>query len=297
MCTNKWILFIHAGSMTEAKKMDLINKIKKIYGKTAQWVIDKAMGSGLMQEELSAEGERYVTPGMPELARQAAAEGCVLLKNDGLLPFDKEKQIAVFGRCQLDWFFTGTGSGGEAFPPYYVNLIDGLQASGAKIDQELLEIYRGWTSHKDHRADHGWWGHWPMSHPEMPVSPEMAKKAAESSYAALVVIGRAAGEDRENTLTKGSYYLTDGERSMLDSVCSAFSKVAVVLNIGSVMDMSWVKDYEDMLSAVLIAWQGGMESGNAVSDLLYGRLSPSGRLSDSIALKWEDYPSSRNFGG
>ncbi len=275
----------------------LIKKIKRRFGKAAQWVVDKAMGSGLMQEELTAEGERYVTPGMPELARQAAAEGCVLLKNDGLLPFDAEKELAVFGRCQMDWFHVGYGSGGDVHAPYYVNLVDGLQNCGARLNRELLGIYTDWTAHKDHKADHGWWGHWPMSHPEMPVSPRTAAKAAESSYAALVVIGRAAGEDRENTLTKGSYYLTDEEQALLDAVCTAFPRTAVLLNIGSVMDMSWIPEYGDRLSAVMIAWQGGMESGNAAAEVLLGKMSPSGRLSDSIALRWEDYPSSANFGG
>ncbi len=274
-----------------------IKKIKRRYGRAAQWVVDKAMGSGLMQEELTAEGERYVTPGMPELARQAAAEGCVLLKNDGLLPLDHSRELAVFGRCQLDWFHVGYGSGGDVHAPYYVNLAEGLRKGGARLNTELYVTYMDWTAHKDNRADHGWWGHWPMSHPEMPVSPELAAKAAESAYAALVVIGRAAGEDRENTLTKGSYYLTDEERALLDTVTLAFSKTAVLLNIGSIMDLSWIPEYGDRLSAVMIAWQGGMESGNGASDVLLGKTSPSGRLSDSIALSWEDYPSSANFGG
>ncbi len=274
-----------------------INSIKRRYGKAAQWVVDKAMGSGLMQEELTAEGERYVTPGMPELARQAAAEGCVLLKNDGLLPFDPEEEIAVFGRCQMDWFHVGYGSGGDVHAPYYVNLVDGLRNAGAKLNLDMLVSYMDWTSHEDHRADHGWWGHWPMSHPEMYVSTEAAEKAAETASAALVVIGRAAGEDRENTLTNGSYYLTDEEQALLDTVTSAFSKTAVLLNIGSIMDMSWIPEYGEKISAVMIAWQGGMESGNAAADVLLGKQSPSGRLPDSIALRWDDYPSSANFGG
>ena len=75
------------------------------------------MGNGLMKEETSADGERYVTPGIGALIRQAGAEGCVLLKNDGALPLDKEQEVAVFGRCQLDWFYVGYGSGGDVTRP------------------------------------------------------------------------------------------------------------------------------------------------------------------------------------
>ena len=84
-----------------------MSKLAKKAGKAIQWVVDKAMGSGLMQEETSARGTKYVTPGIPEVIRQAGAESCVLLENDGTLPLKAEEEIAVFGRCQLDWFYVG----------------------------------------------------------------------------------------------------------------------------------------------------------------------------------------------
>ena len=84
---------------------------------------------------------------------------------------------------------------------------------------------------------------------------------------------------------------------MLDAVTAAFSRVVVLMNIGSVMDFAWTEDYGDRLSAVLIVWQGGMESGNAAADVLTGAACPSGRLSDTIARRYEDYPSSASFGG
>lgn len=274
-----------------------MNKLKKKIGQLMQRIIDSAMGSGLMQEELTASGEKYVTPGIPELIRQAGAESCVLLKNDGALPIGREKQIAVFGRCQLDWFYVGYGSGGDVKAPYYVNLIDGLKNAQIPVNSEVLGAYEAWTQSEDNKADHGWWGHWPYSHPEMPLDNALVKRAAASADTALVVIGRAAGEDRENTLTKGSYYLTDEETAMLDAVTSAFKRVVVLMNVGSIMDMSWADKYGAKLSAILIVWQGGMESGNAVCDVLTGRVSPCGSLSDTIARSYEDYPSSRNFGG
>lgn len=199
-----------------------MKKWKKKMGQMMQHIIDSAMGSGLMQEETSADGERYITPGIGKLIRQAGAESCVLLKNDGILPLDAEKEISVFGRCQLDWFYVGYGSGGDVHAPYLVNLIDGLRNAGARFNTALLNRYYAWTNEEENRADHGWWGHWPYSHPEMAVDDLLAGEASSRSDTALAVIGRAAGEDRENTLTKGSYYLKDDERAMLDAVTKNF---------------------------------------------------------------------------
>ena len=274
-----------------------MNKLQKKFGKLVQRIIDTAMGNGLMQEETTASGERYVTPGIGELIRQAGAESCVLLKNDGTLPLRKDTEISVFGRCQLDWFYVGYGSGGDVHAPYYVSLIDGLRNAGAKLNADVLNRYYAWTTEEDNKADHGWWGHWPYSHPEMPLDVRFAEEAAKRTDTALIVIGRAAGEDRENTLTKGSYYLTDAERAMLDTVTQSFPKTVVLLNIGSIMDMAWTEEYGNKLSAILVVWQGGMESGSAAADVLYGKVSPCGKLSDTVARRYEDYPSSANFGG
>lgn len=274
-----------------------MKKLKQKLGAIAQRVVDWGMGNGLMQEELTADGHDMVTPEMAALARRAGAEGCVLLKNDGTLPLKEGQPVAVFGRCQLDWFYVGYGSGGDVHPPYRVNLMEGLKNAGVAVDQELSGVYENWCFSDDHKANHGWWGHWPMSHPEMPLEQSLVSVAAKRCDTAIVVIGRAAGEDRENTLTKGSYYLTDEETVMLDAVTSAFRHTAVVLDIGSIMDMAWAEVYGDKLSAILIAWQGGMESGNAVADVLTGKANPCGKLADTIARNYEDYPSSSSFGG
>ena len=274
-----------------------MKKLKQKLGALVQRVVDWGMGNGLMQEELTADGHDMVTPEMAELARRAGAEGSVLLKNDGTLPLKPAESIAVFGRCQLDWFYVGYGSGGDVHPPYRVNLMEGLKNAGIPFDETVAKVYADWCFSEDNKADHGWWGHWPMSHPEMALGQVMVSAAAKRNRTALVVIGRAAGEDRENTLTKGSYYLADGEKAMLDAVTSAFEQTVVVLDIGSIMDLSWVEAYGDKLSAVLIAWQGGMESGNAVADVLTGKVNPCGKLADTIARNYEDYPSSASFGG
>ena len=275
-----------------------MDKLKREFNKWMRRGFDLVMGNGLMQEENeAAAGEKYHARGSGALIRQAAADSCVLLKNDGALPLDPRRQVAVFGRCQLDWFYVGYGSGGDVKAPYYVNLMDGLGMAGGRVDEELARLYRDWTALPENAADHGWWGHWPMNYPEMPVTGSLAARAAANADTALVVIGRAAGEDRENKLEKGSFYLTDAERSMLDQVTAAFQKTVVILNIGNIIDFSWVEDYGEKISALLIAWQGGMESGCGLADVLYGDVSPSGRLSDSIARHYEDYPGSADFGG
>ena len=272
-----------------------MNLWMKLIGKLYNHFVKKTLG--LTQEMTKAMGEKSLLPGYAEMIRKAAAEGAVLLKNDGVLPFRKDEKIAVFGRCQIDWFYVGYGSGGDVHAPYLVSLADALFARGAVIDAEVYGKYYSWTQEKKNRADNGFWGHWPFSHPEMPLTETLVEDAARRSEAAIYVIGRAAGEDRENVLEPGSYYLTDAETAALDLITAHFEKTVVLLDTGSVIDMSWLARYGSRISAVLLLWLGGMESGNAAADLLYGDVCPSGRLPDTIAAHYEDYPSAASFGG
>ena len=236
--------------------------------------------------------EKTITPGMPETLRHAAAQGAVLLENR-VLPFADGTHVAVFGRVQQDWFCAGYGSGGDVNFPYSVGLLEGLRSCPhIQVNEEVAAVYESWI--RENPADHGVWGNWPRFHPEMPVTEDLVRTAKAGSSHAVIVIGRASGEDRENTLEKGSYYLTDEEEQMLRQVTAVYPDAVLVLNIGTLMDLSFVKKYS--LGAVLILWQGGMESGNAAADLLSGRENPSGRLTDTIALRYEDYPSADHFG-
>lgn len=252
--------------------------------------------SGVSQKEAEqALGEVTITEGMPELLREAAADGAVLLKNTGVLPYTSENTVSVFSRLQTDWFFTGYGSGGDVKKPYGVTPIEGLRKSGVvKVNEELADIYAKWI--EANPIDHGFWGHWPRFYPDMALTDEIVKNAAEKSDCAVYAIGRSSGEDRENALKKGSFLLTDDERNSLNLITKYFDNVTVLLNIGSMIDMSWVEEYGDKIGAVLLVWQGGMESGNAIADLLCGKVSPSGKLADTVARKYEDYPSSQYFG-
>ena len=241
-------------------------------------------------------GSKYEpTDEIRALCRELGAEGIVMLKNNGVLPVSKDRTLSVFGRVQHNYFFVGYGSGGDVTPPYKISLIDGLRANkNITLNEELAKIYEDWC--KANPADDGFWGCWPMCYDEMPLTEDVAKQAASKSDTAVVVIGRAAGEDRENKLEKGSYYLTDEEIVMLDCVTAAFDKVVVLLNCGGIMDMEKLNAYGDRISAILYVWQGGMESGNSVADVLSGNVSPSGKLADTIGVNYESYPGSADFG-
>ena len=239
--------------------------------------------------------EKKITPGMPELIREVASEGAVMLENR-ILPLKEGTRVSVFGRVQMDYFCTGYGSGGDVNFPYKVNLLEGLRnCPDLVVNENLAKVYEKWVAANP--VDHGAWGTWPRFYPEMPLEASVAEQAAKESDVAVLVIGRASGEDRDVVLEDGSYYLTSEEIKLLDTVTSSFENTILLFNIGGIMDFSFLEKYKEKLGAAIIVWQGGMEAGNGVADLLCGAVTPSGRLTDTIAWKYEDYPSAANFGG
>lgn len=252
--------------------------------------------TSLSQEENnSVEVEKEISEGMPALARQAAAEGAVMLKNDGVLPLNKGTVVSLFGRTYKDYFFVGYGSGGDVNRPYNIDIAQGIEnCEDLVLNEELHNTYMTWR--EKHPVSHGYWAHWPLRYEEMPLTDEIVGSARKISDTAVITIGRSSGEDRDCDLANGSYYLHDEEIEMLDKVTAHFDKVIVLLNVGNIIDMSWVKHYGDKIGAVLYVWQGGMESGNAIADILCGRANPCGKLTDTIARAYEDYPSSAQFG-
>jgi len=261
---------------------------------------EKERKTGLEQELNRAESTGELAfPEMAAAARQMAAEGIVLLKNEKhTLPLKKEDTVAVFGRTAVDYFTVGYGSGGDVIAPYKANLMMGLRERKVKLEENLAARYDAWCHEKENAPEKECgWGKWPMSYTEMPLTGAVVSEAAKDSSIALVVLGRAAGEDRENLLEKGSYYLTDGEVEMLDLVTEGFGRVCVILDCGNVIDMGWVKRYGDRIGAIVYAWQGGMESGYALADVLTGAVNPSGKLPDTFAESYAAYPGSDHFGG
>ena len=249
--------------------------------------------SGMMaQSQQHHNPQKEVNPDMPALLRSAAAQGAVLLENR-VLPLDKGTRISVFGRVQQDYFFTGYGSGGDVNFPYSVSLLEGLRGCEAlQVNEELAAVYTDWIRAHPSKSDA--WGTWPRFHPEMPVTQELVSQARAVSDQAVIILGRASGEDRENVLKPGSFYLTEEEKALLANVTAQFPDAVLLLNIGAVIDLSFLKDYS--LGAVMILWQGGMESGNAAADLICGKAVPCGHLTDTIAESYASYPSAGCFG-
>lgn len=228
------------------------------------------------------------------LARAAAAEGCVLLENkNNALPIKKGEKIAVYGRSAFNYYKSGLGSGGLVNTRYVVGILDALKdCEDISVDEKLSAIYEEWIKENPYDEGKGW-GQVPWAQKEMPVTEEMLK-ASERTDAALVIIGRTAGEDQDNHDEPGSYRLAKEEEDLIAGVCGAFKRVIVLLNVGNIIDMSWVKKYRP--DAVMYTWQGGQEGGNGVLDVLTGAVNPCGKLTDTIAEEISDYPSDKNFG-
>ena len=228
------------------------------------------------------------------MARQAVAEGCVLLENEGqALPLRDGERVAVFGRMAFHYYKSGLGSGGLVNTRYVVGILDALkECEGVHLDEKLMGIYEDWIMENPYDEGQGW-GRVPWCQKEKDVTEEMLDCARRDDVS-LVVIGRTAGEDQDNNAKAGSYCLTETEENMIRRVCEVSERTVVVLNVGNIIDMSWVEKYRPQ--AVLYVWQGGQEGGNGVADVLTGKVCACGKLTDTIAADIKDYPSTENFG-
>lgn len=229
-----------------------------------------------------------------DTAAKMVSEGIVMLKNENnALPLDTDKEVAVFGRIQFHYYKSGTGSGGMVNVTKVVNILDGLIDNGVKVNEKLLDTYRKWDKENPFDLGEGWGGE-PWSQKEMPLDEGLVKETAKSCETAIVIIGRTAGEEQDNRLEAGSYLLSDDEIAMLTVVRKHFKKVVLLLNVGNIIDMTDINRIAP--DAVLYVWQGGMTGGKGTADVLTGKVSPSGKLPDTIAYKASDYPSDANFG-
>lgn len=229
-------------------------------------------------------------------ARQAVAEGQVLLLNQNhVLPLPKGSHVAVFGRMQLHYYKSGTGSGGMVNVNKVTGILEALEESeDVQVYEPLVDVYREWE--KDHPFDEGvGWGNEPWSQEEMELNEALVEEAAEKNEYAIVILARTAGEDKDNKMLEGAYCLTSIEEDMLQKVRKSFAKMIVLLNTGNIMDMSFMDQYRP--DAVMYVWQGGMIGGFGTVDVLTGKVCPSGRLSDTIAAQMSDYPADPYFGG
>lgn len=230
-----------------------------------------------------------------EFCRKAAADGMVLLKNkNGALPLVKNK-IALFGRGQFVTIKSGSGSG-DVVGVKTVNAVEGLSAAGVEICDPLLSYNRDW--HNEHIEDvkntDKFYPNDYHAMPEITLKTDIVEKTRLSTDTAVVILSRIAGEGKDIEYKKGDWFLSDAEEEMLKTARSNFKTVIVCLNFGGVYDINGILKYEP--DAVLYMSQGGQQVGNALADVLTGKVNPSGKLTDTWAKSYNDYPSTETFG-
>lgn len=242
-----------------------------------------------------------------KISREAATEGFVLLQNrNNVLPIPKGSKIALYGAGAEKTLKGGTGSG-DVNVRKTVSIYEGLKNAGYQITTEewiadyakTYDISRNEWKDKilklaedmDEEGIGAFFNIYSRTPFKMPYGGEPQKTDANL---AIYVISRIAGEGIDRLNQKGDYILSDEEEQILATICSMYNRVIVVLNTGGLMDLSFMDCYENIEGLVYIS-QPGMEGGNAFADIVSGKVNPSGKLTDSIAFSYKDYPSSATF--
>jgi len=243
-----------------------------------------------------------------QIARETAAEAMVLLRNEeNTLPLSKDiKKVALYGVSSIDFVAGGMGSG-DVNKPYVVNLVQALQGAGFTLDENLLKFYESHVAHSnaitDMTVD-------PSLSPEMlrivnmitvhklsevALPDKAVKYQAASNDAAIVVIGRNAGEGEDRKLVD-DFELTSIERDLISSVANEYhqqnKKIIVVLNVGGVIETA---SWKNLVDAILVPWSPGQEGANSVVDVITGKVNPTGKLPMTFPIAYFDTPSSYNF--
>ncbi len=238
--------------------------------------------------------------GHAQVARKAAAESMVLLRNeDKTLPVASGKKVALFGISSLDFVAGGTGSG-NVNKAYVVNMKEGLENAGFTVDQALMNFYQAQLDYNRALAALGGGnGRYILlgsaKAAEVAIPEAAVNNQARNNDLAVVVIGRNAGEGADRKMVD-DFDLTNIERELLRNVSTAFhaegKKVVVVLNVGGVIETN---SWKNMADAILLPWSPGQEGANAVADVLTGKANPSGKLPMTFPINFMDHPSSANF--
>ncbi|SFZ94260.1 beta-glucosidase [Flaviramulus basaltis] len=238
-----------------------------------------------------------------EVTRQVAAEATILLKNDNnTLPFNsKSSSLAVFGNTTYNFIAGGTGSG-DVNEAYTVSLIEGLTNAGFSIDKELESKYLPYVKEQNikemaRREKEGGLLAVPKRIPELELDKSTIQNKANSSEIALITIGRNAGESGDREITN-DFNLAKDEINLINNVSEAFhakgKKVVVILNIGGVIETA---SWKDKVDAILLPWQPGQEGGNSVADVITGKVNPSGKLTMTFPVNYEDAAATKNWIG
>lgn len=243
------------------------------------------------------------------LAREAAAEGFVLLKNiNGALPLQNQK-IALYGMGARLTVKGGLGSG-SVEERFSVNIEDGLKNAGYEIttqdwlndyDAEYASTYQAYHDMVEEKVKgltnpmqiiplaHSFVYRYPSGRPV--TQADIEKSGTDT---AIYVLMRQAGEGNDRKLEKGDYYLSDIERENLQILAQAYAHTILVINVGGHIDMAFMDEIPGIDAAVLFV-QGGEEGGNALADVLSGKSNFSGKLADTIPMRYEDIPFGEEF--
>ena len=243
------------------------------------------------------------------LAREAAAEGFVLLKNEAqTLPLKPGTKIGLYGAGAVRTIKGGTGSG-DVNNRYNVNIYDGLKNAGYEItsvewlegyDRRYLAARESWKAEIFRKLTEECNGNFfeaysttPFSMPAGAAIDEAAAKK-DGAEIAMYVLARIAGENADRRDEAGDYYITEEERAQIAALCEAYEKVILVVNTGGLIDLAFADEFPN-ITAVLQFVQAGQEGGNALADVISGKVTPSGKLVDSWALDYMDYPNAAYF--
>lgn len=237
-----------------------------------------------------------------EIARRAAEEGIVLLKNEEhLLPLKKGSKLALFGSGASRTVKGGTGSG-DVNERKSISIFEGLKDAGFLITtekwlREYEEEYKRkrleWKEEilEKTRSGTDFFTAYSTSPFQVPAGPEIYTTDAD---VAVFVLARNAGEGADRRAEKGDYFLSDEEYMLLSDICDKYEKVILLLNSGGVVDLSFLEKLPK-IQAVLTVSQPGQEGGTAVADVISGLVSPGGKLTDTWAVSYNDYPNAGTF--
>ncbi len=240
-----------------------------------------------------------------KVARRAAAEGMVLLKNEGILPLKEGTKIALYGVGASRTIKGGTGSG-DVNERETVSIYQGMKNGGFEIttedwikdfDEKYQAARYAWRDEIENEAAKledqvsGFFNVYSTTPFRMPAGAPVTQTDAE---VAIYILSRVAGEGADRFDEAGDYYLTEEEKKQLADICSMYKHVIVAVNTGGLADLSFMDEYVN-IEALLQIVQPGMEAGNAFADIISGRVTPSGKMTDSWAFKYEDYPNSKTF--
>jgi beta-glucosidase len=284
----------------------IVNAVKD--GKLDEKIVDRNVEKilNIMLQSPRFKGYKYSNkPDLKahaEVTRQASSEGMVLLKNDNnSLPFGTAiKNISAFGNTSYEIITGGTGSG-KVNNVYSISLIDGLQNSGYKLNEDILSLYANYLKlskavRPQTRGFMAMMGSKQIE--ELSVNQDIINGMADVSDAAIITIGRNSGEGSDRVNAKGDFQLTDSEQQLIKNVSVAFKakgkKTVIILNVSGVIETA---SWRDLPDAILLAWEGGQETGNSIADIISGKVNPSGKIATTFPVSYEDVPSSKTFPG